>query len=179
MLITNVLNNGADGCHTIKDIHKGWMIMPKKDEKESSTQPNSPPKKKGIKRHESLQPLSRHHMVALYLALKLRRAGTEKSRWSIEEVYEDLKDFWEPDGNRHFREEEEILLVTSAQYITIDLPEIREMLIEHVQIRALIHKLLKTEEVQLDVMHELGTLLEAHVRKEERVIFPMIEKALP
>lgn len=28
-------------------------------------------------------------------------------------------------------------------------------------------------------MHELGDLLEKHVRKEERIIFPIIEKALP
>ena len=28
-------------------------------------------------------------------------------------------------------------------------------------------------------MNELGELLETHIRKEERIIFPMIEEALP
>jgi iron-sulfur cluster repair protein YtfE (RIC family) len=31
----------------------------------------------------------------------------------------------------------------------------------------------------LDRVHELGDRLEAHVRHEERVLFPLIEQALP
>ena len=53
------------------------------------------------------------------------------------------------------------------------------MLLEHVKIRALIDKISSTAEIDLDTMHELGSMLEAHVRKEERIIFPMIEMALP
>jgi hemerythrin-like domain-containing protein len=135
--------------------------------------------KKGIKRHESLKDLSRHHMIGLHLALKLKRAGTEESRLTIEEIMKDADDFWNPDGQEHFREEEEILLPAYAQYKDINQPEIVEMLLEHVQIRAFFDKLLKLEDTDLDLMHELGSLLETHIRKEERVIFPMIEKALP
>lgn len=136
-------------------------------------------KKKGIKRHESLQPLSRHHMVALHLALKLSRAGTEKSKLTEKEIKNEVREFWESGGQEHFREEEEILLPTFAQHASIEQTEIVEMLLEHVKIRALIDKISSTTEIDLDTMHELGSMLEAHVRKEERIIFPMIEKALP
>lgn len=136
-------------------------------------------KHKGIKRHESLQPLSRHHMIGLHLALKLKRAGTDESRLMIEEIKQEAKEFWNPDGQQHFREEEEFLLPAYAQYGNVDQPEIIEMLLEHVKIRAQMDNLINGEDVSLDVMHELGILLEAHIRKEERVIFPMIEKTLP
>lgn len=136
-------------------------------------------KRKGIKRHESLKPLSRHHMEALHVALKLSRAGTEESRLTIEEIYNDLKSFWEPNGQEHFREEEEILLVTYAKYHSIERAEFKEMLFEHVQIRALIEQVLDDDSRDITRMHELGELLNDHVRKEERVIFPLIEESLP
>lgn len=136
-------------------------------------------RRRGIRRHESLQPLSRHHMVGLHLALKLRRAGTKKSRLTVEEIKEEVKEFWEPDGQRHFREEEEILLPEYSNYAPLNRPEIHEMLIEHVNIRALIQQIMNTKDINISLMHQLGTLLDDHIRKEERVIFPMIEKALP
>ncbi|MGP4105912.1 hemerythrin domain-containing protein [Virgibacillus sp. L01] len=135
--------------------------------------------RKGIKRHESLQPLSRHHMIGLHLALKLKRAGTDESRLTIEEIKQEADEFWNPNGQQHFREEEEFLLPAYAQYENVEQPEIIEMLLEHVKIRAQMDNLINAKDVSLDAMHELGMLLEAHIRKEERVIFPMIEKALP
>ncbi|SES61851.1 Hemerythrin HHE cation binding domain-containing protein [Oceanobacillus limi] len=136
-------------------------------------------KRKGIIRHESLKPLSRHHMVGLHIALKLKRAGTEESRLTLEEIMQDVTDFWNPNGQNHFREEEEILLPAYAQYASVEQSEIIEMLLEHVQIRSQMTRLLEAEEYDIPSMQELGVLLESHIRKEERVIFPMIEKALP
>src|SRR5699024_12096386 len=87
-------------------------------------------KKKGIIRHETLKPLSRHHMVALHTAVKLKRAGKEESRLTVEEIINDVREFWIPDGIEHFREEEKILLVTYAKHVSIDQPIIHEMLME-------------------------------------------------
>ncbi|HLS66747.1 MAG TPA: hemerythrin domain-containing protein [Pseudogracilibacillus sp.] len=136
------------------------------------------PKKRGMKRHTVLQPLSRHHMEALYLGVKLRRAGTEKSTLTKEELIHEVKSFWNPNGERHFREEEEILLPTYAKYGDIEQKLIVDMLLEHVRIRSLV-KTITTETVDVETLHTLGELLETHIRKEERIIFPMIEKALP
>lgn len=130
---------------------------------------------KGIKRHETLKPLSRHHMIALHIALKLSRSEEENKK----ELKQELLNFWEPDGQQHFREEEEILLPVFAQHTSIDRPEIIEMLLEHVQIRSLIDTVLTSEEVDIATLKLLSSTLETHVRKEERIIFPMIEKALP
>ncbi|HIS29047.1 MAG TPA: hemerythrin domain-containing protein [Candidatus Avamphibacillus intestinigallinarum] len=133
-----------------------------------------------MKRHESLHPLSHHHTNALHVALKLRRVGTDKARESLDEVINDLDDFWNPAGQEHFREEEEVLLGTYAEYVDIStVPEVQEMLIEHIQIRARINQILRAEEPDLAFIRELGEFLNDHIRKEERVIFPMIEQAIP
>lgn len=137
-------------------------------------------KRKGIKRHESLYPLSHHHHHALVLALKLKQAGTERSNMPLVDLKEEVIQFWENGGQQHFREEEEILLPAYAQVNQIeDQPVIGMMLVEHVKIRALVNQLSQKETVQADVLNELGMLLDAHIRAEERVVFPMIEKALP
>lgn len=134
--------------------------------------------KKGIKRHEALKPLSQHHMEGLHIALKLSRAGTEKSRLTFSEIIKDAEQFWIPDGRNHFREEEDILLPVYAKYETIDTDTIKNMLIEHVIIRSKMQQLID-KELPIEKMQELGKLLESHIRNEERVIFPMIEEALP
>jgi len=137
-------------------------------------------KRKPLKRHEALHSLSHHHMIALHLSLKMRRAGTDKEMLPVHELIQEAEAFWNPDGLIHFREEEEILLTAYAQYANVDeIPEIQEMLMEHVNIRALFDCLFRAAEPSLDTIHKLGEMLEKHVRKEERVIFPMIEKALP
>ncbi|WP_404452303.1 hemerythrin domain-containing protein [Virgibacillus necropolis] len=136
-------------------------------------------KHKGIKRHEALYSLSHHHHHALVVALHLKQAGTEKSKLSLEEIKKEVQDFWEPGGLQHFREEEEILLTAYAQYASIDQPEIAEMLLEHIKIHAKIDSLGKLEGNPVSLMNELGELLDGHIRKEERVVFPMIESALP
>ncbi|UFU01462.1 hemerythrin domain-containing protein [Radiobacillus kanasensis] len=61
---------------------------------------------------------------------------------------------------------------------SLDREEIREMLLEHVQIRSLIFQIEKFDPNSA-LFQELGELLEKHIRKEERVIFPFIEEALP
>lgn len=137
-------------------------------------------KGKRLKRHEALHSLSHHHMIALHLSLKMRRAGTDNEMIPMPELIQEADAFWNPDGLVHFREEEEILLTAYAQYANVDeITEIHEMLIEHVNIRALFDSILRSDSPSLDTLHKLGELLEKHIRKEERVIFPMIEKALP
>src|SRR5690625_2863611 len=100
-------------------------------------------KRKGIKRHVSLQPLSRHHMKGLFVALKLSRAGTEESRISTEEIVKDAKEFWLNGGEEHFREEEEILLPVYSEYADINDQIIIDMLLEHVKLRVGMNKLIK------------------------------------
>lgn len=127
---------------------------------------------KPTKRHPSLQPLSRHHHHALVVAQMLI-----KQQEPHDVIRDKLRDFWEHGGREHFREEEEYLLPEFAKFQPIDVPEIRELLLEHIRIRSLV------SEIAIDAHHEkmreLGELLREHVRKEERIVFPMIEAGLP
>ncbi len=132
-----------------------------------------------IKRHPSLQPLSRHHFHGLVIAQNLLRAGTEPDSLAIPDVRSDLAEFWSSGGRDHFREEEEILLPAYSRYAPLDRPEISEMLMEHIRIRSLVDQIVNRQVDNETVMHELGVLLRDHIRKEERVIFPLIEAALP
>ena len=52
------------------------------------------------------------------------------------------------------------------------------MLVDHVRIRAAAQSL-EREPQPLEALHELGTMLERHVRLEEREVFPLIEAAMP
>jgi len=131
------------------------------------------------KRHDALIPLSHHHHHALVEAVKLKRAGTAKSKFTPEEIVQSLQAFWYPGGNKHFREEEEILLPAFARFQSVDRPEIIENLLEHVQIRSLVQQVIHVKDDPVPLMHKLGDMLDSHIRKEERIIFPMIEDALP
>src|SRR5699024_3691469 len=99
-------------------------------------------KRRGIKRHEKLKPLSRHHMEDLHLTLKLKREGTEKSQLNLEEIRKEEEEYWNPNGQNHFREEEEILLPAYAQYADINDATVIDVLLEHVTIRSHMSKLL-------------------------------------
>jgi hemerythrin-like domain-containing protein len=57
-----------------------------------------------------------------------------------------------------------------------------EMLAQHARIRGLAMQLgdeIEGERVREDTLRELGEQLEAHIRLEEREVFPFIEEALP
>ncbi|WP_185819577.1 hemerythrin domain-containing protein [Salibacterium salarium] len=133
----------------------------------------------GIIRHKALQPLSHHHREALFIALHLKRAGTDKARFSLTKVLSDTKEYWEKKGKQHLRLEEEVLLPAFAKFSSIDSPEIKQMLVEHVQLRSCMNTLLLNSEVNLAYLNNTGNLLESHIRKEERLIFPFIEAAMP
>ncbi|WP_208591192.1 hemerythrin domain-containing protein [Gracilibacillus suaedae] len=129
-----------------------------------------------MKRHEALHPLSHHHHHTLVMAQQLKNAD---QKGSIQKMTRDVIDFWKYDGEDHFRDEEEVLLPLFAQYQAVDIPEIREMLIQHVQIRSYVQEIRGGQCKDRQIFRNLGELLQKHVRLEERVIFPMIEQTIP
>jgi hemerythrin-like domain-containing protein len=123
-----------------------------------------------MKRHPALRQLSRDHQQALAVAQLLKRA--------VEATAEDARkrflDYWISEGREHFREEEEILLPALARFVDPDRPIVARVLVDHVRIRAL-------ADTSADVgqLHELGSQLEQHVRREERELFALIEREIP
>jgi hemerythrin-like domain-containing protein len=138
-----------------------------------------------MKRHESLHPLSQHHHFALLQSLFIRRATQESSSTresSLKKVADEFVQFWETKGKLHFREEEEILIPVYALHVSIENDkDVIRMLSDHAIIRAKIGKLTSllshNDPFETD-LKELGELLQIHIRLEENVIFPRIEKIL-
>jgi hemerythrin-like domain-containing protein len=129
-----------------------------------------------MKRHEALEQLSRDHHQALFQAMRLKRAEEEDAG----SVLGDFLDFWFGVGHLHFRAEEEVLLPAYSAYADASRDEVVRVLVDHIQIRREAYELgaLK-EDPAPSRLHALGEKLDAHVRHEERVLFPLIEEALP
>jgi len=127
-----------------------------------------------LKRHLALEQLSRDHHHALVVAQRLKRA----SEATATDARDTFVSYWQPDGQEHFREEEEILLPTFAGFVDPDQPIVAKVLIDHVRIRHLASEA-AGEPPRLTVLHELGSRLEQHVRREERELFPLIEQSMP
>jgi hemerythrin-like domain-containing protein len=125
-----------------------------------------------VKRHRALQPLSRDHHVALVAAQRLRRAMDGDA------ARDEFLAFWREHGARHFQVEEEVLLPAAAGWADPGTECVVRMLVDHVRIRAAAQRL-EREPQPLEALHELGTMLERHVRLEEREVFPLIEAAMP
>lgn len=84
----------------------------------------------------------------------------------------------EATGRRHFREEEELLLPTFAGFGDVEAPVVAQVLVDHVRIRRLMVEV-ASGGPELSALRALGTLLEQHVRREERELFPLIEGVVP
>jgi hemerythrin-like domain-containing protein len=136
-----------------------------------------------MKRHPSLRQFSDDHHQGLVNARRLRRAASGDVV-NPAGTARDFLDFWQRDTSRHFRKEEEVLLPVLARYggDLDERPTILQMLTQHARIRGLAMQLsdeLEQGEIQEDTLRNLGEQLEAHIRLEEREVFPLIEETLP
>ena len=129
-----------------------------------------------MKRHPSLAPLSRDHHGALLLS-RLLQKGAPVYKGLPENNLDKLvyaKSFYVKELVPHFKKEEAAMQVVKGTTADID-KIISEIFSEHSELSNLfdgLHEDNFTVE-QLDI---LGKKLEAHVRKEERILFPMIQE---
>lgn len=133
-----------------------------------------------MKRHQALQDLSRDHMFALRVAHHIDQAVRRiENGPSLDEATSELIEAWPDDLRWHFREEEEILLPLIARHQPpTELPEVRVMLDDHAFLRDAIERLLLMDAPDAEFVGELGRRLHDHIRHEERVLYPVIEKLL-
>jgi quercetin dioxygenase-like cupin family protein len=134
-----------------------------------------------MRRHRALIPLSHDHHEALVAARRLRRGADAPEPNTAAAAF---LTFFAASAVPHFREEEELLFPH-----VVDTVEARELvlqaLLEHQRLHAAaseLRELVAQGNAELAVagrMRELATLLESHVRLEERRLFPLIEKLLP
>jgi mannose-6-phosphate isomerase-like protein (cupin superfamily) len=128
-----------------------------------------------VKRSSALASLSRDHRQALFISHKLRKACPE----TADRVRIDLRAYWDEHGGTHFRAEEEVLFPAYAARADPYDPLLARLLCDHVAIRHRIQALDHDSPQHSAALHELGRLINQHVRLEERELFPLIEAALP
>ncbi|MCB0870846.1 MAG: hemerythrin domain-containing protein [Solirubrobacterales bacterium] len=124
-----------------------------------------------MKRSEALKPLSREHHQALYTAKVVRdQEGEGDSR-------QRLLAFWREEAVVHFRIEEEVLLPGSGLKGPDQDEGVARMLTDHLELRRMFGRI-QTGEVSPDELVEFAERLVAHVRFEERDLFPRIESEM-
>jgi hemerythrin-like domain-containing protein len=135
-----------------------------------------------MKRHPSLTEFSDDHHQGLVNARRLRRAASGEGASSADTAL-DFLEFWQSDTSLHFRKEEEVLLPVLARYGgDFGKQPIVQMLTQHALIRGLAMQLsdeFEQDKIREDTLRDLGEHLEAHIRLEEREVFPLIEETLP
>jgi quercetin dioxygenase-like cupin family protein len=125
-----------------------------------------------VKRLQALIPLSHDHHHALVEARRLRRAADRDADPSS--AASAFVRFFRRSSVPQFREEEEAFFP-----LVIDVEEARALLVQALLDHQHLHSLVATLEAGGDIratMRELGERLEAHVRLEERQLFPLIER---
>jgi iron-sulfur cluster repair protein YtfE (RIC family) len=133
------------------------------------------------RRHESLIPLSREHHYGLLVCLRIHR-GLEVHETNLEWLRERARKvihFFETDLKTHFDAEEEIVFPAMSGIEEAN-STIAELIGEHRGLSALVDRLRQTSGLELSpLLREFADLLEAHIRKEERILFPCYEQSIP
>lgn len=129
-------------------------------------------------RRRSLIRLSRDHHHGLALALRCRKQALGQLKpmgvQGLRERAVELREFFFNNLERHFQAEEEILFSSIGSFAPQSRSLIEEMLRDHGEIRKGIAQLGGNAGLSR-VLFDLGDLLERHIRREERELFPLFE----
>lgn len=123
-----------------------------------------------MRRHETLQPLSREHHQTLRLARQLQREGCNDETRAALEAHR-------PELVAHFASEER-LCAQALERCPNDsslAEQVERMLREHREIMDLIERLSADSSPDASACHALGEWLVAHVRFEERELFNQLQ----
>jgi iron-sulfur cluster repair protein YtfE (RIC family) len=130
-------------------------------------------------RHPSLIALSHDHHHGLALALRCRKQalgrlkpmGAEGLRLRAQE----FRDFFDKQLTPHFRAEEEVLFPYMREALPQSAELLRDLVRDHDAFRQAVGRLTAATGLS-KLIFDLGDLLERHIRREERELFPLFEK---
>ncbi|MEP7257779.1 MAG: hemerythrin domain-containing protein [Flavitalea sp.] len=129
-----------------------------------------------MKRHEALASLSREHHNSLILAQLLKKDSPAYKGLPEDPAAKVIyaSNMFRTDIQEHFRKEEAMLDMVRGWYEDIQHLAL-EIVMEH---QALTVGFLSLSDADdpAEAMDDLGRKLELHIRKEERVLFPMIQQ---
>ena len=121
---------------------------------------------KPIKRHKSLQPVSREHHHGLLLTWKIREGL--KKEVGVDRIVDYVRWFWKTYLDAHFEFEEKHLFPILGN----DDELIKRALQEH----ELLKGLCNAKDLGTEKLNQLEQSLTEHIRFEERVVFTEIQK---
>lgn len=126
-----------------------------------------------MKRSTALQPLSREHHTALTLAKACERAAQSRDEDRVVQTCRRVIQAFSDELEPHFQVEEQSLLplLHGAGNKLLE----QRTLADHQQLRALLDGLRQND---IEALDDFGKLLSAHVRFEERELFPALENLL-
>lgn len=128
--------------------------------------------KKPIKRNENLVILSREHHFGLLFCWKIRKGL--KTNVATERIGKYVGFFWDNHLRQHFEEEEAHL------FLKVQDSECRKGLGQHQEIKSLLKRILAADaEPAHTLLNQLADKVDAHIRFEERELFPHLERTLP
>ena len=128
-----------------------------------------------MKRHPSLAHLSREHHGALILA-KLLQNDAPAYKALTTDTYgkaEYALNFYEKEIVKHFEAEEKALTLVKGKNESLD-AMVKTIFREHKALNVLFESIKNNTHLQAH-LDKLGKLLETHIRKEERELFPLIQ----
>jgi iron-sulfur cluster repair protein YtfE (RIC family) len=132
-------------------------------------------------RHPSLLPLSHDHHHGLALALRCRKQALGQLKpmgaAGLRLRAAECLDFYRNHLVGHFQVEEEVLFPALREALPQCTALIDELVGEHERLHQLVARLEAGTGLAKEIF-DLGDLLEAHIRKEERQLFPLFEKQL-
>jgi iron-sulfur cluster repair protein YtfE (RIC family) len=129
-------------------------------------------------RHPSLIPLSHDHHHGLALALRCRKQALGQLKpmgaAGLRERAKEFLEFYHANLAAHFRAEEQTLFPLLRTALPNSAAMLDDLLREHEQLRQAVPQL--EEGIGLaKLVFDLGDLLEQHIRREERDLFPLFE----
>lgn len=127
---------------------------------------------KPLKRNKHILQLSKDHHFTLLFCWKIRQGL--KMGVEVERIQKYVRHFWQHDMQAHFREEEDIL------FAPVQDAQVQKAIDDHKQIKEQVDAVLQASEgeeksQQLSI---LADTVDAHVRYEERTLFPHLEQTL-
>lgn len=129
-----------------------------------------------MKRIEAIAPLSRDHHSSLILAQLLKNGAPiyKDLPTTINDKKEYALNHYNTHIKYHFIAEEKMLEVVKNNSSAINML-CEEVIQEHNQLHTLFYELEYAVDIE-KTMNEIATLLEAHIRKEERILFPILQE---
>ena len=126
---------------------------------------------KPIKRNVNIVKLSRDHHASLLFCWKIRQGI--KYHIEFDRIINYVEYFWNNHLQEHFKEEEKFLFKTFID------ENVERAIDEHQKIKELIRRLpTEIADKRNELLSELAETVNQHVRFEERILFPHLEKKL-